>query len=53
MLSNEQVKAFQNMYLIRFGKKISREEAIELGEKLILLMKLIYKPVINNNYERE
>ena len=45
MLSDEQIKKFQEIYKERFGKEISREEALEQGVKLLRLVELIYKPM--------
>ncbi len=41
MLSEEDVKKFQEIYKKEFGKKISKEEALEQGIKLITLIKII------------
>jgi hypothetical protein len=46
MLSDEQIIKFQTLYKNRFGKEISREEAIKRGTKLIRLIELIYKPTL-------
>jgi len=45
MLSEAQIKKFQDLYKKRFGKEISRKETLEKGSKLIRLMELIYKPM--------
>lgn len=52
MLSDEQITKYQTLYKNRFGKKISREEAYEKGAKLIRLVKLIYKPMTENEYKQ-
>jgi hypothetical protein len=51
MLSDEQIKKFQELWLKRFGKKISREEAYEKGAKLMRLVELTYKPMTQDEYE--
>jgi len=51
MLSDEQIKKFQTLYKNRFGKEISREDALEQGVKLIRLMELIYKPMTEKDLE--
>ncbi len=44
-LSDEQIAAFQKLYHARFGREISREQALEQGTKLVRLMQLIYQPI--------
>jgi len=51
MLSDEQIKKFQELWLKRFGKEISREEAYEKGAKLMRLVELTYKPMTQEEYE--
>ncbi len=45
MLSDEQITKFQMLYRNRFGKEISREEAIRQGVKLVRFVKLICSPI--------
>ena len=45
-LTEDQITKFQTLYLDRFGKKISRAEALDKGVKLVGLMKLICEPEI-------
>lgn len=52
MLSQEQVSKFQMLYKNRFDKEISREEAYEKGVKLLRLVQLIYKPMIEEEHQR-
>ena len=51
MLSNEQITKFQIIYKNRFGKEITKEEALEKGVKLLRLLELIYKPMTKKEYE--
>jgi len=51
MLSDEQIKKFQELWLKRFGKEISREEAYEKGATLMRLIELTYKPMTQEEYE--
>jgi hypothetical protein len=51
MLSDEQIKKFQELWLKRFGKEISREEAYEKGATLMRLVELTYKPMTQGDYE--
>lgn len=52
MLSTEQITQFQTLYKNRFGKEISREEALEKGAKLIRLVEIIYKPMTEEEYQK-
>ena len=45
MLSDERITEYQKLYRNRFGKEISRAEALEQGTKLIRLIELIYHPM--------
>ena len=45
MLTDEQVKKFQDIYRKRFGKEISKADALEKGIKLVRLMEIVYKPI--------
>lgn len=51
MLTDEQVKKFQDIYRKRFGKEISNEDALEKGIKLVRLMEIIYKPITEKDLE--
>lgn len=44
-LSSEQISQFQLLYKKRFGKEISREEAIDKGIKLVRFVELILEPL--------
>ena len=52
LLSDEQVAEYQTLYKNRFGREISREEAYEQGAKLIRLVKLIYQPMTETEYQQ-
>ena len=52
MLSTEQITQFQTLYKNRFGKEISREEALEKGAKLIRLVEIVYKPMTEEEYQK-
>lgn len=51
MLSDEQIRQFQFLYQARFGKEISREDAIEKGVALMRLVELTYKPMTEAELE--
>jgi hypothetical protein len=52
MLSDEQITKFQMLYLKRFGKEISREEAYEKGVKLMRLVEITYQPMTEAEYKQ-
>lgn len=52
MLSDEQIIKFQTIYKNRLGKEISKEEAYEMGAKLLRLVELIYKPMTETEYKQ-
>ena len=43
-ISDEKIAEFQALYKQHFNKDISKEEALEKGTKLAMLIKLILKP---------
>jgi len=45
MLTDEQVSKFQTIYRNRFGKEISRADALEKGARLVRLMQIVYQPI--------
>ena len=48
MLTEDQIKEFQQIYKNQFNKEISKEEALRQGTKLITLMKILVDNHINN-----
>ena len=49
LLSDEHIKEFQEMYFEEFGKSISKEVAYESAVKLITLVELTSRPLINED----
>lgn len=45
MLTDNQVTKFQTIYQNRFGKEISRADALEKGTRLVRLMQIVYQPI--------
>ena len=45
MLSDTQVSKFQTIFRNRFGKEISRADALEKGTRLVRLMQIVYQPI--------
>ncbi len=48
MISKEALEKFKAIYKRRFGKDISDEYALGSATKLLNLMKLVYKPMTEN-----
>ena len=44
-LTEKEIAEFQRIYEKEFGVKISKQDAIEQGTKLLVLMKAVYRPV--------
>lgn len=51
-LTGEQVVKFQAIYKAKFGREISREHAYEQAIKLVQLMKIIYKPITQEDFKK-
>ena len=49
MLTDKQVKKFQEIYWKIFGKKISKKDAYEQGIKLVNLMKILVEETRQKN----
>ena len=45
MLTDEQIEKFRALYKKRFGKEISKEDALTQGAKLVRLVSLIHEPM--------
>jgi len=50
-LTREQVEKFQDIYKKRFGKEISYQDVLDRGYKLVRLMKIIYQPITQEEYD--
>jgi hypothetical protein len=51
-LTDAQVIQYQTLYKNRFGKEISKVEALESGIKLVRLMELTYKKMTVQDQEK-
>lgn len=51
MLTDKQITKFQEIYKNHFGEEISREDALEGGIKLVRLMKIVYTPITEKEYQ--
>lgn len=45
MLSPQAIRDFQEAYFKDYGVQIDEQEAAELGQRLINLLSVIYKPI--------
>ena len=52
MLTEAQIKRYQELYRKRFGKEISKEAAYEQGSALVSLLDSIYRPMTEKEYEQ-
>jgi len=52
MFSSEEIKNFQELWQKEFGEEISHDFAIEQATALISLMKNIYKPMTDEEFEK-
>lgn len=51
-ISEDQLNKFINLYQQRFGIELDRQSAYEKAAKLVQLMKIVYKPITKNDYEK-
>jgi hypothetical protein len=49
-LTDEQIAKYQRIYLDTFGKTVSKEDALVQGMALLRLVKVLARPVTNQNY---
>ena len=49
-LTNAQIAKYQKIYLDTYGKEISREDALVQGMALLRLVKVLSKPLAEQNY---
>jgi hypothetical protein len=51
VLSDDDIRKFQELYLEHFGKEISKEDAYEQGIKLLRLMSAVWKPMTQEEFD--
>jgi len=51
-LSKESIEELKNIYYQEYGEQISNEEAQVIGESLLSLFKIIYRPIPKNSKEK-
>lgn len=52
MITTEQLKEFKAIYKKEFGEDISDKEALESATQLVNLMRIVYKPITKEDYEK-
>jgi len=50
MISDEQLKKFQELYFTHFGVQLEKKEALEKAFKLIRFIQLIYRPMTEERF---
>lgn len=50
-ISDKDIAEFQRLYRNRYGREISKEKAYEQGLKLLRLLKRIYKPMTEKQFD--
>ena len=52
MISKEKLKEFKKIYKKRFDENLSDQAALEKATKLLNLVKAIYKPMTQEEYDK-
>lgn len=52
MISKEKLKEFKKLYKKRFGENLSDQVALEEATKLLNLVKAVYKPMTQEEYDK-
>jgi len=52
VLSDSDIIKFQKLFEKELGRKISKQEAYEQGIKLLILVKVIWKPMTQADWDR-
>lgn len=52
MISEEHLQKFKNLYKKHFNEELSDQDALEQATKLTNLVKLIYKPMTEEEYKK-
>ncbi|MBP9818587.1 MAG: hypothetical protein KBC87_01320 [Candidatus Pacebacteria bacterium] len=50
-LTDKDLESFQALYKKHFNKDISRQEALAKGTKLLTLMKAVYRPMTQEQFD--
>lgn len=52
MISRERIEQFKALYRKNFGKELSDQDAYEKASKLLRTVRLVYKPITENELEQ-
>lgn len=52
MISKEELKEFKKIYKKRFGENLSDQVALEKATKLLNLVKAVYQPMTQEEYDK-
>lgn len=52
MIAEKHIAKYQQLYLHYFGKEIGRDSACEQLDNLVNLLRIIYRPIKKEDYER-
>lgn len=51
-ITDNQLQKFMDLYESRFGEKIGKEEALRKGLRFLRLIKTLYEPMTQEEFER-
>ena len=51
-LSETQIEKFRELWKRRFGKEINKEAAYIAGNNLLNLMRIVYRPISETEYQK-
>lgn len=51
VLSDDDIRKFQNIYRERFGKEINKQDAYEQGIALLRMLRAVYKPMTQEEFD--
>ena len=49
VLTDEDIVEIQDIFLAEFGVELTRQQALDVGERLLSLFGVIYKPIPDDN----
>lgn len=51
-ITDSHLQKFMDLYELRFGESITKEEALRKGLKILRLIKTLYEPMTQEEFER-
>lgn len=52
MITDKHITKYQQLYLHYYGREVDRDSACEQLDNLVNLLKIIYRPIKKEDYER-